>query len=275
MDAQDGDARENTTGLNLTWMLRLTSPTESQIDIQTSGLVPVPGDSHPFNPLAKATSISSGRVKGQLWYWTVHYETLISQEKQEKRTVSNPLNRAIRWRMIPRHEKKVVEKDIEGRVLCNSAGDQTFPLPEIPRTYATFHGTKNVAAIPNWFRTLADKLNSDSFTIQQYGYTAAPKTLLFEPGPASDVMEENGIQYFQIEFTLIDQESWEWKRIDRGFYFIDEDDEKKRILINGDWPDEPQLLDGEGGILDDAKNVEAIELKNHIIETRAFSPILS
>lgn len=270
---QSGSAKDENTSLAITYILYLSSPYESQIDIQNSGLVPTKGQSHPFNPLAKCTYIDSDRLKGNLWYWTCDFETFISQEKQERRTITNPLNRPIRWRIVPQHDKRVVEKNIEGIALTNSAGDPTFPLPEVPRTYAVFHGVKNVAAIPGWYRDLADKLNSDSFQIAQYNYTASPKTLLFEPGEVSDVMTDNGVDYFQINFRLIDKESWAWKRLDRGFYFIDEDDVKKRILVDGEWPDDPVLLDGEGGVLDNPKGVTAIELEDDIIEAMPFSLI--
>lgn len=271
-----GSSHNERTTKGVTYIVKTTSASEDQSAIQSSGLVPVPGDFHPTQSTLRMSGVECQPRSGLLWDYTPLYSNTYTQAEQDRATIPNPLERPIVWHLVPQHEREIVDKDIDDLALTNTAGDVTFPLPDVPKTTAVFRGVKNVAGLPSWYTNLPDKLNSDSFFIQKYNYTFPPKTLLFQPGEDGDWMTEGGYDFFQLHFHLIYQESWQFERVSAGFYYIDSaDGVRRRIMIDGHWATEQRPLTEEGDLVDDPKNEAAFIQKSHIIKTRAFAGILA
>lgn len=273
-NSQSSSSQDERTRKGLTYLVRCTSSLEDASSIQASGFVPIPGDFHPTQSTLRVAGIESSRRAGQIWEWTPIYENVYVQASQDRATIANPLNRPIRWRIVPQYGTQITEKNLDDILLTNSAGDMCFPLPERPKTIAGFMGTKNCATLPYWYRSLTDKLNSDTFRIDQYDYDADPKTLVFEPGDVGDIKVEAGISFFEVNFKLLSRDHWQFKRTDAGFYFIDDNDVRQRVLVDGEFATEMVPLDGAGGILDDPANTAGVELTDDYIDTASFAPIL-
>lgn len=276
LDQQNASSQDERTEKSRSFWLRLTATTDDASAIQSSGYVPVPGDFHPTQSTLRVSHITVQRAAGQLWKWTAHYRNQFTTEQQERATVPNPLDRNIVWDIAPQTGQRPVQKNISGRALLNSARDVQLPLHEVPRSTALINGRKNCSRIPDWYWDLTDYINTEAFYIAQYDRTAPPKTLLFRPGPVSTAKTENGFLYMVVHFSLESREHWQYRRLDQGYYMLDENDSgtKKRILVDGEWPSEPVLLDGGGMPLDDPSIDTAYELEDDVIETRSFSPIL-
>lgn len=139
-----------------------------------------------------------------------------------------------------------IDFDVTGKPIVNTAGDPfaDFTMTDQARPVLTWE--KNLPDFP-WTvaNTYANKINRDTI------FGAEPGTLKFEkPTAKQQYATVNGedITYFSVSFTLsYDPEGWNNKpRLNEGYRELDDDGEKKDILIDGEKINTPVLLDEEG-----------------------------
>lgn len=185
---------------------------------------------------------------------------------------SNPLNMPIEFSGSLAQRTKLTTKDITGKARKNSAGDpyaaqerdDSCPELEITRNEAGF----SLLTIANY----KDKLNSDQFL-----GIFAPGTLKMQHiGFRRQV--QGGIVFTQVTYHILYSETWKTELLDEGFYsnvagvreriFIPDANGARLIL-----PSEPQLLDGNGGVLQQGD--EPVYRMFDEYYSRPFNPIVS
>lgn len=227
--------------------------------------------SHPNNALATRRGISIRRFKAFIWEVLLHYSTApITTTEKQKATVSDPKSRTprIRLKFTRIDEHKVKNK--QGQALINSAGDPfTEPITR-KRSLPLIEGTSWHASWPSFMFDLIDKINQEALTIKGRAFSA--ETLQFIPGGISDEQEENGITFYEANWTLEYRDSWVASRLDAGFNYWSGAN-RLPIEIDGETPKTPQLLNGAGGILANPSPATAVFIDEDVETVASFASV--
>lgn len=243
-------------------------------------------DSYPGQPGMLCKSLETTQVddKGPfLWRVTARYDTKpIGKEQRDREQFPNPIDRPAVYSGGFERDRKVIDKDLDGKAIINSAKD-TFQDPvTAPRTRLRIRGRKHVPvdAIPDWFFDLKDKTNSGSLV--RGGRTFREKTLLFIPGEIGEPQIENDVEYRTIHWELeYREETWVEKRENKGFnqLVLNPDtgdyDLKIPIEIDGAPTALAQFLDLNGTLLtiQQLRDDNLVTMEFNTVETADFGPI--
>lgn len=181
----------------------------------------------------------------------------------------NPFNRPIEISGGLVQRTKLTTRDWQGTSIVNSAGDpyaaqeieDSLPEMEITRVEAGF----SLLALAFY----KDALNIDGFL----GYP--PGTLKMQYiGFRTQTLR--GVVFTEVNYHIAYREHWWLELLDEGFY-TKEAGVKTRITVKGEggrliFPNEPQLLDGSGGRLEDGADPRYRAW--HMYPRRPFSGIL-
>jgi len=209
--------------------------------------IPDYGDAHPSDASAKATTITAEPLESD--DWQVHRVTVVYNDKPAGWAAS-PLDEdpVVSWSGI---ERMVVQaRDKNGDPILTSAGDLFDPPLEEPISEPEVTIVKNVA---HWNPFLAAQyrwaINSDTVTIA--GFTAVPGQALMTAMEAVTA-NRNGTDYIQATYRIKFWPTYKTFLLDHGLYYlvtIGATTYKRRIMVDGEECQEPQRLDGEGGVL--------------------------
>lgn len=131
--------------------------------------------------------------------------------------VENPLLRPPRYRVEYIEETVVIEKDREGKPITNSVGDppdsalediDAYPVLVVEKNYATL---QQIVDLGNTYHR---SVNSNAF----YGATA--RKVRFMPIQASDILNENGIEYYTATMRFaFNPRTWDREFLNRGWRY--------------------------------------------------------
>jgi hypothetical protein len=170
--------------------------------------------------------------------------------QQRNAEIEDPLNRPPIFNWEIQKYQRVVDKDVYGNAVSNSAGAPFSPLPEADDTRFVLTMERNEAE-PDWnlILTYQDAINSDTF-------------LGFSPGTAKVNLKasaafENNLYYWKVTYTFefrnivtINGEQfsgWDLHLLDQGYYELDANSKPRLILdAQGNPPGEPVPLNGAG-----------------------------
>jgi len=201
--------------------VRCTSRTDGPAVLAASGLLPLPGMSHPTLPhiarKAKAKRIDKSPYH---WWWNVDYSDAPIKEPQDP----NPLNRPAVITGNARQYSRHTLIDRDQNAIINAAGDLFDPI-EMDDARWTIKVKKNipynaVPSIPN------DVINQDPFSISQIGLSVDQETLKISEQEIDDLKTElvviagvfSAITYRAYGFSLAyREEGWAYKTPQRGF----------------------------------------------------------
>lgn len=238
------------------------------------------GQPHPTDLQARVTKAEFNRVGPGLWEITVEYSTA-GEDK------TNPLSRPTNWDLTQWETRTIgLTRDITGTPIRNTAGDLfDDPPPSTDRNYPILRGTRNIPpAFPPWLLTYTDSINSDAVRIRGLTFpalTLRAKILI------SAIQTENDVDFSELTMEFaVNPATWTHYQPNRGYFelFYDKGQDpatqpkaagKRRILINGEPPTEPQWLDKFGRhITDPNKDPTAlIYLPFQLHTRRAFAAL--
>lgn len=203
-----------------------------------------------------------------LWYVTVSYSS--DKTTQERKQVQDPLLRPIKKRFQMAKHQKVVDRDLEGTLLQNTAGEFYDPLPEIDDSRPVLVMTRNEAH--PWNETLAityqDAINTDMFL----GFE--PYQCKIDQIGANEVFE-NEFHYWEVTYEIhCRREGWRLKTISRGrnersvdgLSLVPIIDSKTKQAVS-----DPQLLNEQGYVT--YTREEAYEQTFRVYKELAFGPL--
>lgn len=131
--------------------------------------------------------------------------------------VQNPLNRPPRYRIEYMEEQIVIEKDREGKPITNSVGDppdtaledvDAYPVLVVDKNFATL---QEIVDLGNQYHR---SVNSDSF------YGASARKVRFMPLQASDIQNENGIEFYTATMRFaFNPRTWDREYLNRGWRY--------------------------------------------------------
>ncbi|HWL09545.1 MAG TPA: hypothetical protein VNQ76_14140 [Planctomicrobium sp.] len=266
--------------------------------LQSGSYLPYRGSGHPINPFFRATGLKYARWNGNSllqWHITCDYKIAFSERDEdaaEREAVPNPLSR--RPKVTKSYDRSEIPcfEDRDGNAILNAAGDAFLEPVVRPSSCPVWSVQINVAASPSWMDNLADKTNSDTFVIRGRSYPAG--TLLFEPGDESDIQEENGVEFYTVGFKLlVNMEGWKEKRYENGLNeMVDitgggkikrkiklplKDEDGNALEYDDelrDYVSDPQMLDGDGKLIENPTHATAVFAEIEIYEEAAFGSSL-
>lgn len=276
---------DNQADLVRHWVVRMSSGTETHVDILAAGFLPAKGSKHPQESLALATVFRFKRRPRwpRVWDVTVQYRTF-GESGATQGQDPNPLARGadIDWTGVPIQKPfywarkfNQPQKARNGRpfsggfeskesLVRNSAGVIYSPPQLYDDDVLQAAISKNLAVVPAFILQYRNVINSDTVKID--GLTFPAYTLKCAPPRISRWIKEGTFPRFR-QVTLIIQyreEGWDFDIQDKGFetaIILARDDGNgtafKRTKItdrNGAWITEPALLNGEGKLLKDGED---------------------
>jgi len=209
--------------------------------------IPDYGDAHPHDTSAKVTTITAEPVDND--DWQVHRVTVTYNDKPSGWAAS-PLDEdpKIQWSGVER--TAVQARDRNDNAILNSAGDLFDPPLE-----GTLHEPE-VTIVKNqahWNPFLAAQyrgaINSD--TVKIAGFAAAPGQALMTVMDGTTA-NRNGVDYIEATYRIRFWPTYRTFLLDHGLHYlvtIGATTYKRRIMVNGEEVQEPQRLDGSGGVL--------------------------
>jgi hypothetical protein len=285
------------------WRVETGAAANDDVTVLASALLPKIGTAHPNHANCKCSSREAKpESAGQKLHWIVTAEYSTKWDIAE-----NPLDDPAITEWSTETYQTIVERDIDGNGIINSAGDPFDPPAEKDDSRWTSVTRKNVATnVPDWMFAYQDAVNSDSYTIDSITITAGwAKVSAIH---LSEIQERNAIQYRVITVTIhyraenegigsgsgsygsgsgTDEiEPWHLSLLDAGFREVQLsgsgsasgsgtcDGELVKIKdCDGDEVTSPAMLDGEGTKIDNPTPEDAVFLQFQVYREKAFQLI--
>lgn len=224
---------------------------------------------HPDEPGLFVDEFSAKQEKGApIWKATVRYVDTL-----ERSPLDLPAVMTVRTETLP----GATVLNARGQLILNTAGDVVQPIDK-PERIRVFTFRKNVPAIAEWLFDLEDAVNNSAVSLA--GYVRDKSTLLLRKVEFGEPQEANDIEYVTCTTELAYRKSgWSHRYPSIGFNeLVDELDlrpgsdptngqtikVKRPILINGQPPSEPQILDAEGHWVDQPEPQDVVILSEDI-----------
>lgn len=212
-----------------------------------------------------------------MWIVMVNYSTRTSAEQQAKDQTQDPTQEPPVYSVSFRKVNRVLDKDMAGTQVANSAGDSFDPPIEYAESVMEIVCERNEGSPPNLvgYYGYQNAVNSDPVVI--LGTSFGVGQLLME-GITATTADKNGQKYSKVRYTVLARaKKWNPLQIlDQGLYFISGGTDKKPCIdANGDPVTCPVALDGAAGQLGHAAvaagTFHYVEFKPYI--DTAFGPL--
>lgn len=246
---EDGHLDANGAHYTETYYVRSDSATESVASILTASFggvsIPAMRAAHPDDASAKVTKVGSARPLGgpatTKWNVTVQYDDITSDTPED-----NPLNDPVRISWGHRTYTEVLEEDIHGNPIDNSAGDMFDPPLEQASHGLTLRVVRNEASFSaSEAHDFADTINSNSCTICGLSIPGRVGKVIEISGEKA---ERNGQAYWTVTYMLeFNRRTWDRRPIDIGMYYLDAGERKQFVDKDKRPMQKPQRLNGSGG----------------------------
>lgn len=237
------------------------------------------GSAHPENSFALAYNAKPVQ-RDDVCFWDVviKYRTFgFSAEQDDLFNVENPLNRRPVVTMGWQGVNVPVPTDSGGNLIKNTAGQVPDPRLESNAPQLLFNIKANVGGIPTWIDTYRNRfggaINDAPFKIEfqnpDFYYTIAAGCARLDNVNLSDLKTENGIDFFEVSFSLLkkdppptddSQDGWCFDMVDQGKMELNPAEgattppeltgvSRWRSIVGNDGHSvsEPTLLNGDGG----------------------------
>ena len=237
---------------SITQLVKTDAKTDRENVVGAASGVPGYGDAHPGFSVAYAASQSI----------TEHSETplawLVVTNYTSKRTLSsNPLNDEVLVDWSSEIYQEVVQFDIDGNAVLNSAGDYFIdPTPTRDAIHLIAKIQSNVASVPAWVISYQNAVNNASVTIG--GLVCLAGLVKIQRITIGTREERGGTTFYKFASEAhIHKEGWRLKPLDAGFRYLNyagvpipiKLDADGAVSTSGDEVTTPVPLDGSGGML--------------------------
>ena len=173
--------------------------------------IPTILDRHPTNSTLKCRNLSAAQESGndgKFWQVTANYDNNISEEDEQDAQQEDPLQRAPKYRIEWGQYTKILERDIDGLPIQNTAGDKFDPPLEDEDSRLVVTVTRNESAsafnsIVGLAYDYKNTVNSDTFLGQP------PGSWRMMPILTGDIQTENDISYYQVTYAFELKEPYE------------------------------------------------------------------
>lgn len=212
------------------------------------------------------------------WDVTCTYSTEPLNEDEEDKP-ENPLDRPARITWDSEVFQKFTNRDKDGNVMVNSAGDPIEAI-EVDDIRWVISITKNFASLPAWVLTVPNSVNSSAVNIS--GVSLPARTVKVGHLHIGELQVENDIPFYEVTVELSYKPgTWDEEVPDEGFNVSDgsgnvSNTDRTRIMVeddNGDLspPTEAVLLNGSGGVLANPTSASAVMLNKRVYQELDFS----
>ncbi len=207
-----GDADGVTVNDNRRFLVKSDSAHESIFTIGSSAVfrTAMTGSSildpylsgHPQNPYAYCKKIDYANEGGRTAYQVgAYYDSKPITRDDRDRAILNPCDRRAKYRWDKKKTTTTRFYDVEGKAVCNAAGEWFDPPPEKEETNWIFRVEKNLPVTPAWLGDYEDTVNDADITI--FGGILVPKRCArFVIDDLGTEHEENGFTFFTVKFSL-------------------------------------------------------------------------
>ncbi len=236
------------------------TPNETDLGSWCKKLDPVRDDANPY-----------------FWTVTAEYDSETEDPEEQK---ENPLERppVLRWSFAT--ERKALQVDVDGKKLCNSAGQLFDPPIETDEMIVVLAVTRNVAEF-NVAQAIAyeNAINSDAF-MGVDPYVAKLK------GIAAERAFENGVRHWKVGYEIhFRRDGWRLQVLDAGTmqlgYWFDPEtghlgtaEELLPILDpRGGQATKPVPLDGHGHVIAPGAAVQEVYLTKRVLRELPFGTL--
>lgn len=241
---QGGEAEKGERTYQRTFRVFTDDTLDGPIQVRTALGIPRVGD-----PYITATEFDAGsrcqNVEGaqsddpNVWQVTATYS---SKKEDPEKDKDDPLDRAAEIEWSSEKVSRVMDRDLTGKAVVNSAGEKFDPPIEVEESLPLVTITRNEDSY-NYSLGLQyqDAVNSDPF----FG---------FDPGQAK-IKEirarsqfENDQYTWKVTYAIVfKREGWQTEVLDQGYWSVNEDGDKVLIKDVDNKPlSAPALLDGNG-----------------------------
>lgn len=216
-----------------------------------------------FDFLSRLSTKTPTRKGKNSWEVTCAYEAI--------EPIGNPLARPVKWSMSFAAFTRIVDTDIYGELVENSAGMQYNPPVEIDDSRPIVKAVRNEPFFNmDIARSFKDAINSSTWK-RQPRYTVKVKQIA-----SGEPQEENGISYYAVtyEFELAEEgRDWLVNVVDAGFYERSDGDPPFSCILDaeGNPVQEPVKLDGNGKILEAGR--DPVVRTWHLFKERDFNAL--
>ena len=274
------------------WRVETSAAANDDVTVLASASLPKIGTAHPNHANCKCLSRSAKpESKGQKLHWIVTAEYSTKWDIEE-----DPLDDPAITEWSTETYQTVVERDIDGNAVVNSAGDPFDPPAEKDDSRWTSVTRKNITTtVPDWFFAYQDNVNEDTYTID--GITITAGWAKISAIHLSAIQERNGTQYRVVTFTIHyraesegvggssgygsgsgddEVEPWHLNILDVGFRELDGSGDPTNIKdAEGDDIGSPWPLDGSGSKVDNPTAADSVFLQFQVYHEKAFQLIES
>lgn len=184
--------------------------------------------------LAKSLRLRRDPKSKYLWHAIVEYDNTLDAGQGNQ----NPLLRAPIDDWDIEQYQKAMERDVDGELICTSAGQAFDPPIEVDDTRPILTYTRNESSWPSQILTYQDVINSDTFL-----GVFPPRTA--KVNIRASKRFENDVKFYETRYVFhFRREGWDRVIINRGTRFkISEDSLISHSLPPGQ---QPRLLDENG-----------------------------
>ena len=271
-DVKDaGQIRSNRSGQELTQKLQIyvSSLDDSLLEIKRDLPQFQRWQPHPSQASFFVDEFSADQLEhAKVWMASVRYTDTITR---------NPLDEPVRYSMRTETLPSATILNRRGRLILNSAGDIVQPIDK-PERIRVFVFKKNLPQIAEWMTDLEDVVNSETLRIG--GRDREPRSLLLRKVDFGEMQEQNDVEFYPTTFELAYRKSkWNYRYPSVGYNqrvpetsrtpgprFGQPVNVRRPILINGQPPNEPQLLDRNGLWIPEPEPQDVVILEEEIYE---------
>lgn len=199
-------------------------------------------DPHPYDPFARCKSVRGQSEANDDKIWVVE-ATYTYDTQDESQQPENPLDEPPQVAWGFQQFQKVLQKDINGKALLNTADEQFDPLPEVDDSRLVLSYQRNEAYFPVALaREYQDAVNSDAFL-------GAPAGTVKCQNINATRQFRNDVYFWAVSYEFhfrSDDDDWELHILNQGYRTTLDDSYSIVSDQEGRPMNQPVLLDIDG-----------------------------
>lgn len=122
-------------------------------------------DQHPTDRYSVCTKVAPEQHESSFNIWTIE-ATYSRQTLDYESAKENPLDRrkVVKWDTVE-YQRPLIY-DVDGKIVCNSAGDPPVPAYQVEDNRVTVSMTYNAEYVPTWIMAYRNAINSAPFSVE-------------------------------------------------------------------------------------------------------------
>ena len=197
------------------------------------------------NAFARTMTATQSSEKRTVWEVTINWEPLTGGQTVDD-SASDPFNRPTRYWIEPVNYTHTVDTDNTGKPIKNTA-NKPYDEPQV------MEATRMVLVAEKPYATLQEIIDlniAHAMSVNDAAFKgASARQALCRSILSSQLMKENDVEFYLATFRIeFNEDTWDVEIVNRGYTYIDGAGEEAVVVINGERPSEPVLLEADGSI---------------------------